>query len=237
MGATLCRVCRTSDEIGAVAADDEDRFRCLTFDCRVHAIDTLYKEKIRSTSDADNTQWKEIFDKIRIYDDEMSTRTLNELREELKREELKSNPNTAKRLIVDRIISVSDAFDTGLLSYLQAKVDLMKKLGDCLPDQGQSWEEFVEDMDLDCEEDMDLDSEEENVLNHVEPLMGLEVLKTFKNLTRDLMSAIEGANEDLEKSGISQAMSMEKKVPEYVECSFDSDLEYLKHFFDKEPMK
>ncbi|CAM6003695.1 unnamed protein product [Sphagnum balticum] len=215
MGATLCRLCSTSAEIGAVADDDRDRFRCLTFDCRVHAIDTLYREKIRSTSDDDNTQWVQIFKMIRTYDAEMSASTLNELWENLNREELKPSPDRAIRLIVDRITSVSDAFDTGLLLYLQAEDNLMEKLGDCLPDQGQSWEEFVMDMNTSLEEfgmDKNTDWEEENILKHVQPLMGLEVLKMFKNLTRDLMSAIEGVDEDLKKSGISRSSSTEKKV-------------------------
>jgi hypothetical protein len=60
--------------------------------------------------------------------------------------------------------------------------------------------------------DMNTDCEEENILKHVQPLMEPEVLKPFRNLTRDLMSAIEGVNEDLKKSGIALSMAMEKKV-------------------------
>ncbi len=191
MGATLSSSCRTAAEKGTVADDRDVDFRCRAFDCRCHAIDTLYKMKIGSASDADNEQWTQIFDMIRRYDDEMSDKTLQELESSAK-----GYPS-----IFERIERVSNAFDTGLLSYLQAKVDLMREMGDYLPEEGQSWEEFLKDMNTDCEE--------ENLLQNAQDSAGLEVLKTFKKLTTRLMSAIEG---DVKKSVVLQSMQKEKMI-------------------------
>jgi hypothetical protein len=194
MGATLSSSCRTAAEKGTVADDRDVDFRCRAFDCRCHAIDTLYKMKIGSASDADNEQWTQISDMIRGYDDEMSDKTL---------QELESSQDSAKgyRSIFETIGRVSNAFDTGLLIYLQAKVDLMEKLGEYLPRQGQNWEEFLKDMNTDCEE--------ENLLQNAQDSAGLEVLKTFKKLTTRLMSAIEG---DVKKSVVLQSMQKEKMI-------------------------
>jgi hypothetical protein len=176
----------------------------------------LYNVKKESESDADNEQWTQILDLIRRYDDKMRDETL---------QELESSPDSAQGYgpIFERIERVSNAFDTGLLSYLQAKVDLMEKLGRYLPKQGQSWEEFLEDMNTDCEEenilkrregflDMDTDYEEENILQNGRSSAGLEVLKTFKKLTTMLMSAIEGVDEDVKKSGGTQSVQKENKI-------------------------
>jgi hypothetical protein len=197
MGATLSSLCSTPSEMGTVADDRDVGFRCFAFDCRCHAIDTLYKVKIGSASDADNEQWTQISDMIRGYDDEMSDKTL---------QELESSQDSAKgyRSIFETIGRVSNAFDTGLLIYLQAKVDLMEKLGEYLPRQGQNWEEFLKDMNTDCEE--------ENILENVQPRAALEVLKTFKKLTTMLMSAIKPVDEDVKKSGVSQSVEREKNI-------------------------
>ncbi|CAM6000272.1 unnamed protein product [Sphagnum balticum] len=137
-------------------------------------------------------------------------------------QELESSANGYPS-IFERIKKVSNAFDAGLLSYLQAKVDLMGELGDYLPKEGQSWEKFLKDMNPHCEEedilqcvqasvglevlkDMNTDCEEENLLQNVQASAGLEVLKKFKKLTTRLMSAIEG------ESGVLQSVQEEKKI-------------------------
>jgi hypothetical protein len=207
MGATLSSLCSTPTEMDTV---DGNHLTYLTFCYRVHAIDILNEVKIGSASDADNTQWKQISDMIRKYDDEMSDKTLKELREELE-----NSPDSANSSIVERIKIVSDAFDTGLLGYLQAKVHLMEKLGDCLPNQGQSWEEFV----MDRQEESVLQNVQPNalykeglILPDLKPNAGQEVLETFKNQTRILMSAIEGVDDDVKKSGVSQSVQKENKI-------------------------
>lgn len=188
MGATLSSLCSTAER-GWLDPDDRNQFTYMTFCCRCHAIETLHKVKIGSASDSNNEQWTRIFDMISRYD-EMSDKTL---------QELESSANGYPS-IIERIEKVSNAFDTGLLSYLQAKVDLMGELGDYLPEEGQSWEEFLKDMNTDCEE--------ENLLQNVQDSAGLEVLKTFKKLTTRLMSAIEGEK----KSGVLQSVQKEKKI-------------------------
>jgi len=199
MGATLSSLCSTPAEMDRGDGID---FTYLSFCYRVHAIEIL-NQAIGSASDADNTQWKEISVMIRKYDDEMSDETLKELREEL--EESRDGANSS---IVKRIKIVSDAFDTGLLSYLQAKVDLMKMLGDCLPNQGQKWEDFLKDR---------LEIAQPDVLYNfalpdLKPDAGPEVLETFKNQTRRLMLAIEGVDEDVKGSGVSRPVQKENKI-------------------------
>jgi hypothetical protein len=189
MGATLSSLCSTAER-GWLDPDDRNQFTYMTFCCRCHAIETLHKVKIGSASDSNNEQWTRIFDMISRYD-EMSDKTL---------QELESSANGYPS-IIERIEKVSNAFDTGLLSYLQAKVDLMGELGDYLPEEGQSWEEFLKDMNTDCEE--------ENLLQNAQDSAGLEVLKTFKKLTTRLMSAIEG---DVKKSVVLQSMQKEKMI-------------------------
>jgi len=231
MGATLSSLCSTPADMDTV---DGNRFTYLTFCYRAHAIEILNQVKIASASDADNMQWKEISDMIRKYDVKMSDKTMKELREELENSRVSANNS-----IVERSKIVSHAFDTGLLSYLQAKVDLMEKLKDCLPNQGQSWEEFVMDRregsilqhvqpdDLDDEDhrdDEDLDDEDEDLDDEedLDPNAGLEVLETFKNWTRMLMSAIEG----VEKSGVSQSVQKEKTIKVFYatnRCADDSN--------------
>jgi hypothetical protein len=182
MGATLSSLSSTAER-GWLDPVDRNQFTYMTFCCRCDAIDTLYKVKIRSASGSDNEQWTPIFDMISTYD-EMCDKTL---------QELESSANGYPS-IFERIEKVSNAFDTGLLSYLQAKVDLMGELGDYLPEKGQSWEEFLKDMNTDCEEenlqenvqdsaglevlkDMNTDCEEENLQENVQDSAGLEVLK------------------------------------------------------------
>jgi hypothetical protein len=211
MGATLSSLCSTPIEMDT---GDWKRFTYLTFCCRLCAIDILYKVKIGSASDADNTQWKQISDMIRKYDDKMSDKTLKELREEL--EKSRDPDRSADSSIVKRIKIVSDAFDTGLLRYLQAKVDLMKELGDWLPRQDQDWEKFVMARDeediLDNLQDYYAHYDRQFILPDVEPSAGLEVLETFKNLTRMLMSPIEGVDEDAKENGVSQSVQKENKI-------------------------
>jgi hypothetical protein len=63
----------------AVPAEEDLHVTYLSFFCRVHAIQTLYKEKISSTSNADEKQWDEISEMIGKCDTEISYATLENL--------------------------------------------------------------------------------------------------------------------------------------------------------------
>ncbi|CAK9275703.1 unnamed protein product [Sphagnum jensenii] len=186
MGATLSSLCSTAER-GGLDPVGGNQLTYMTFCYRVRAIDTLYEVKMRSASDADNEQWKCIYNMIR----EMSKKTLQALESSAK----------GYTSIFEGIERVSNAFDTGLLSYLQPTVDLMGELGHILPKKGQSWEKFLKDMNPDCEE--------EDIFQSVKASAGREVLTTFNKRTTELMSAIKG---NVKKSGVLQSVQEEKKI-------------------------
>lgn len=192
MGATFSSLSSTAER-GWLDPVDRNQFTYMTFCCRCRAIDTLYKVKIGSASDSDNEQWTRIFNMIH----EMSDKTLQELESSAK----------GYTSIFEGIERVSEAFDTGLLIYLQPKVDLMGELGDYLPKEGESWEEFLKDMNTDCEE--------ENLLQNVQDSAGLEVLKYLntdceeENLLQNVQASaglevLEDMNTDCEEENILQ---------------------------------
>ncbi|CAM6033200.1 unnamed protein product [Sphagnum compactum] len=227
MGATLSSFRRTGAEGGGDDWVDWKHFTYVTFCYRVRAIDTLNKVKIGSAADADNTQWTQISDMIRRYDDEMSYMTLQVLEHQLE-----VHLDRGDRSIFERIQIVSDAFDTHLLSYLRAEDHLMEKLRQCLPEKNQDWEQFLQEKKTNHEE-----GEEEDIVSNVQPSAGLEVLKTFKTLTTMLMRAIGGVDEDVNERGESQSVPRAKKIKVFYatnrhvyDCSFKSVLGRILHY-------
>ncbi len=81
-------------------------------------------------------------------------------------------------VILQKIEKVSDVFDHELLPCLRGEVDLMKKLEDCLPRDGDISEEFVSRMKIDPRD----------FLKNVQSSAGLEALRTFKLLTSKFQS-------------------------------------------------
>ncbi len=200
--------CMTASDSDETLRPTEDN--CLVyreFDARlvlVHALEDEMKQKLDSTDDAGNTQWKEIYEKI-----DASAKRIDD-------EKLK-NPD---RTIVEGVITdVSSEFDQGLLEHLQRKHNLSDSLKDCLPSEGQTWQTFLDSKPNQMEKC------EDNLMAD-EGLNSLREFQTLAKLCKDEIDEVnrESQSMEMQKSEITVFYATDRRT--YDEIWNEHNLSY-----------